>query len=145
MYAQPMLVKQATGYYGTGKKLAIDPKFCLVPRALKGQAEALFVPRWQGLVPSIATAGGPTYGGAVQVLTVPEWTDVTDWAAVADPAVAPSIIVGERFGLAPEVYIAGNETDPAVFMNDEHRLKIRQFLALVVGDFRPLHKENVAG
>ena len=62
----------------------------------------------------------------------------------ADPNIAPSIIVGERFGLIPEVYIAGRETDPAVFMNDEHRLKVRQFLAICVGDFRPLHKSNVA-
>jgi hypothetical protein len=39
-------------------------------------------------------------------------------AAVAGPYVAPSIIVGERFGLVPEVYIAGREINPAVFMND---------------------------
>jgi hypothetical protein len=145
MYNQPMLVKQAAGYYGTGKKLAIDPRFCLVPRALKAAAEAIFIPRWASEVPSIASVGGPTYGGFVMPLVVPEWTDATDWAAVADPAIAPSIILGERFGLVPEIYIAGNETDPAVFMNDEHRLKVRQFLAIVVGDYRPLHKENVAG
>ncbi len=145
MYNQPMLIKNAVGYYGTGKKLAIEPRYCLVPRALKAAAEALFVPRWASQVQTVATLGGPTWGGLVEVITVPEWTDATDYAAVCDPAIAPSIIVGERFGLAPEIYIAGNETDPAVFMNDEHRLKVRQFLALVVGDFRPLHKEVVAG
>jgi hypothetical protein len=101
------------------------------------------MPRWASAVTAIATVGGPTYGGQVKVLTVPEWTDATDWAAVADPVVAPSIVIGERFGLVPEIYIAGRETDPAVFMNDEHRLKVRQFLAICVGDFRPLHKENV--
>ncbi|MCX6033893.1 MAG: hypothetical protein NTV38_02785, partial [Chloroflexi bacterium] len=124
MYNQPMLVKQAAGYYGTGKKLAVDPRYCLVPRALKNQAEALFLPRWASAVESIASAGGPTYGGFVVPVTVPEWTDATDWAAVADPNVTPSIILGERFGLVPEIYIAGRETDPAVFMNDEHRLKV---------------------
>jgi len=145
MYNKPMLVKQAAGYYGTGKKLAIDPKFCLVPRALKAAAEAVFMPRWASEVQAIAALGGPSYGGMVVPVIVPEWTDVTDWAAVADPALAPSIILGERFGLTPEIYIAGNETDPAVFMNDEHRLKVRQFLAIVVGDYRPLSKNNVAG
>ena len=30
-------------------------------------------------------------------------------------------------------------------MNDEHRLKVRHFLAVWVNDFRPLHKCNVAG
>ena len=143
MYNQPMLVSKAAGYYGTGKKMAVDPKYCLVPRALKGAAEALFLPRWASAVEAIATAGGPTYGGMVVPICVPEWTDAADWAAVADPNIAPSIILGERFGLIPEVYIAGSETDPAVFMNDEHRLKIRQFLAVCVGDFRPLHKSNI--
>jgi hypothetical protein len=41
MYNQPMLVKNAAGYYGTGKKMAIEPKFCLVPRALKAAAESV--------------------------------------------------------------------------------------------------------
>jgi len=59
----------------------------------------------------------------------PDWTDATDFAAVIDPAIAPAIIVGERFGLMPEVYTAGNDTDPAVFMNDETRIKVRMFAA----------------
>ncbi len=46
VYNQPLLRKNATGYYGTGKKMAIEPRFCLVPRALKAAAEALFIPRW---------------------------------------------------------------------------------------------------
>ncbi len=144
MYSQPMLVKQAVGYYGTGKKMALDPKYCLVPRALTAAAQSLFLPRWASMVDSIASVGGPTYAGAVEVVTVPEWTDATDWAAVADPKLMPGIIVGERFGLMPEIFIAGNETDPAVFMNDEHRMKVRHFVSVLVQDFRPLHKSNVA-
>ena len=144
MYNQPMLIKNATGYYGTGKKLAVEPRYCLVPRALRAAAEALFIPRWSSAQQNVANVSA-TWGGLVEPVVVPEWTDATDYAAVADPTVAPSIIVGERFGLVPEIYIAGRETDPAVFMNDEHRLKVRQFIALVVGDFRPLHKENVSG
>jgi hypothetical protein len=142
IYDQPMLVKQATGYYGTGKKQAIEPRFCLVPRALRKTAFDAFLNAWD------VTANVHSENllkGTVVPLVVPEWTDATDWAAVCDPDVAPAIILGERFGLVPEVYIAGNETDPAVFMNDETRLKVRQFLALCVGDFRPLHKSNVAG
>ena len=62
---------------------------------------------------------------------------------MCDPAIAPAIFVGERFGLVPEVFIAGDNLSPAVFMNDEHRLKVRTFCAVWVNDFRPLHKENV--
>jgi hypothetical protein len=142
VYNQPMLIKQATGYYGTGKKLAIEPRFCLVPRALRKTAFDAFLNAWD----VTATVHAENLlKGTVVPLVVPEWTDATDWAAVCDPDIAPAIILGERFGLVPEVYIAGRETDPAVFMNDEHRLKVRQFLALCVGDFRPLHKSNVAG
>jgi len=144
MYNQTMLVRNTAAYLGTGKKLALNPRYCLVPIDLRDAAEALFIPRWEATAQNVA-AVSPTWGGRVEPVVVPEWTDATDFAAVADPAIAPSIIVGERFGLVPEIYIAGRETDPAVFMNDEHRMKVRQFIALVVGDYRPLHKENVAG
>ena len=140
MYNQPMLNKQATGYYGVGKKMALEPKFCLVPRALRLTAMDCFMNGW------ITTDNKHTENmlkGMVQPLVVPEWTDANDWAAVADPNMAPSIIVGERFGLVPEVFVAGRDNDPAVFMNDETRIKVRHFTAVLVGDFRPLHKENV--
>ncbi len=145
MFKQPLLIKQATGYYGTGPRQAIKPKFCLVPIELGAQADSLFIPRFASPIDTIQSAGGETYGGHVVPVVVPEWTDATDWAAVADPVVAPAIYVGDRFGLLPEIFIAGDELSPAVFMNDEHRLKIRHFLAVWVNDFRPLHKENVSG
>ena len=141
VYNQPLLIKNAAGLYGTGPTMAINPKFLLVPRALQNTA-------WQLLTGSFVNETDKMYdnvlkGSGVPV-TVPEWTDATDWAAVCDPAVAPAIYVGERFGLMPEIYVAGDELSPAVFMNDEHRLKVRHFLAVWVNDFRPLHKSNVA-
>ena len=139
MYNQPMLVANEAGYYGTGKKLAIDPKFCLVPRALRGTANDLFIQRQ----PSVTTVSD--WYGTVVPLTVPEWTDTTDFAAVADPVIIPGVMIGTRFGLMPEIFVAGNETDPAMFANDESRIKVRHFTAVGVADFRPLHKSNVAG
>jgi len=140
MYNQPMHIKLATGYYGTGPKMAIDPRFCLVPRAMRKTAIDLFLNQWD----VTATIHAENLlKGTVVPLVVPEWTDANDWAAVADPNLCPGIIVGERFGIMPEIFIANRETDPAVFMNDEHRLKVRHFLAVLVQDFRPLHKSNV--
>ena len=142
VFNQPMLIKQATGYYGTGDKMGIDPKFLLVPRVLRLTAMKI-------LYPSLENAAN-IYSQNLQqgkpgdVVVVPEWTDANDWAAVVDPAIVPSIIVGERFGVKPEIYIAGKDNDPAVFMNDEHRIKVRMFNAVLVQDFRPLHKSNVA-
>ncbi len=76
------------------------------------------------------------------MLTVPDWTDADDWAAVVDPAILPAIYVGERFGIMPEIFIAGDNLSPAVFMNDETRLKVRQFAAVWVNDFRPLGQQS---
>jgi len=142
VYKQPMLIKNASGYYGSGPALAINPRFLLVPRALQLSAMKI-------LYPSLENAAN-IYSENMQrgqpgdVITVPEWSDPSNWAAVCDPVLAPAIFVGERFGLLPEIFIAGDDLSPAVFTNDEHRLKVRHFLAVWVNDFRPLHKNNVA-
>lgn len=141
VYNQPMLVKNEAGSYGTGSKMAINPKFLLIPRTLNKTAreicEGSFVREATYVYDNVLK------GSAVPVI-VPEWTDADNWAAACDPVIAPSIYVGERFGLMPEIFTAGDELSPAVFMNDEHRLKVRHFLAVWVNDFRPLHKSNVS-
>jgi hypothetical protein len=142
MHNQPLLVADEAGYYGAGKKCALWPKYCLVPAGLRAQAEALFMPRWQSQVDAIASSGGPTWGGRVEVVSVPEWTDATDYAAAQDPALMPGVMIGERFGLTPQIFVAGSESDPAMFANDESRIKVRHFVAVGVSDFRPLYKSN---
>jgi hypothetical protein len=143
VYNQPMLIKNADGVYGTGARMAVNPRYLLVPRQL--QLAAMKV-----LYPSLENAAN-IYSENMQrgqpgdVITVPEWTDATNWAAVCDPRIAPAIFIGERFGIMPEIFLAGDELSPAVFTHDEHRLKVRHFLAVWVNDFRPLHKSNVAG
>lgn len=78
------------------------------------------------------------------VITVPEFSDANDWAAVADPRLAPGIILGERFGVMPEIIIADGETNGALFTNDEIRMKVRHWVSVFVADYRPLYKANVA-
>jgi len=138
VYNQPMLVRDATGYAGTGKKQALDPKFWLGPRALRGAANNLFVQRQ----PSVTT--NSDWYGTVTPLTVPEFTDATDWAAAVDPTVLPGVMIGHMFGVMPQVFVAGGEQNPAMFANDESRIKVRQFLNVGVANWRALHKNNVA-
>jgi len=142
MYDQPMLIKNATGIYGTGPKMAINPRFAVVPRSLQLAAMKVLYPTLENAANIYSE--NQQRGQPGDVVTVPEWTDANNWAAVADPLIAPAIYVGERFGIMPEIFIAGDNLSPAVFMNDEHRLKVRHFLACWVNDFRPLHKSNVA-
>lgn len=141
VYGQPMLIKNAAGFYGTGSQMAVNPKFILVPRALQRTAMEICT---GALVREQNHVYDNVLKGSAVPLVVPEWTDANDWAAACDPRVAPAIFVGERFGLAPEIFIAGDELSPAVFSNDEHRLKVRHYLAVWVNDFRPLYKNNVA-
>lgn len=143
VYNQPMLVKSSAGYYGSGPRQAINPRYLLVPRSLQLTARKILEPAWENN--ANIQSENLQRGLPGDVVTVPEWTDATNWAAACDPRIAPAIFVGTRFGLLPEVFIAGGELSPAVFMNDEHRLKVRHFVAVWVNDFRPLHKSNVAG
>ncbi len=141
VYSQPMLIKNQAGLYGTGPQMAVNPKFMLVPRALQKTAMEICT---GALVREVDYVYDNVLKGSAVPLVIPEWTDANDWAAACDPRVAPAIFVGERFGLAPEIFIAGDELSPAVFTNDEHRLKVRHYLAVWVNDFRPLYKNNVA-
>jgi hypothetical protein len=142
VYNQPMLVKDAVGYAGSGKKQAVDPSICLVNRALKPAADALFIPRWEANAQNVA-AVSPSWGGRVEPITVPEITSTTWWAGVVDPVVVPAVMIGETFGLMPEIFVAGDQLSPAVFMNDESRIKVRHWIAVGVADFRPLARGNV--
>jgi hypothetical protein len=137
-----MLIKNASGVYGSGPALAINPRFLLVPRTLQLTGMKILYPSLENA--ATIYSENMQRGQPGDVITVPEWTDPTNWAAVCDPVLAPAIFVGERFGLLPEIFIAGDDLSPAVFTNDEHRLKVRHFLAVWVNDFRPLHKNNVA-
>jgi hypothetical protein len=141
IFNQPMLIKQAATYYGTGPKMGINPRYLLVPRALQLTAKRILYPDLEYLAQ--INSQNQLQGQAGDVVTVPDWTDVNDWAAVVDPKVIPAIFVGERFGILPEVFIAGDSLSPAVFMNDETRLKVRQFVAVWVNDFRPLANNHV--
>ncbi len=143
VYNQPLLIKNASGVYGTGPRMAVNPRFLLVPRALQLAAMKILYPSLENAA-SIYSENMQR-GQPGDVITVPEWTDATNWAAVCDPRIAPAVFIGERFGVMPEIFLAGDELSPAVFTHDEHRLKVRHFLAVWVNDFRPLHKSNVAG
>ena len=142
VYNQPMLIKNAATFYGAGPAMAVSPRYLLVPRALQLSAMQLRYPNFERTVNIYSE--NQQRGEPGDVITVPEWSDSTDWAAVCDPRVAPAIYLGERFGLMPEIFISGQENIGAVFTHDEYRLKVRHFMAVWVNDFRSLYKSNVS-
>jgi len=144
MYKKKLMVKNAAGYYGTGKPQALKPSIWLGPADLITQAEALFIPRWDAPAQNVPATASVRWGGRVQPIVVPEWTDATDWAAAIDPKLRPGVMLGEIFGVKPQIFSASSEIDPAMFANDESRIKVRQFVTVGVADDLPLHKNNVA-
>jgi hypothetical protein len=138
IYSQPMAM--AAG--GTAPKLALDARYLLVPRDLRLTAMNLLYPSFSH--ESNIFSENMQRGQMGDVITCPEFTDANDWAALADPRLAPGIILGERFGVLPEIIIADGETNGALFTNDEIRMKVRHWVSVFVADYRPLYKANVA-
>ena len=138
IYEQRLLSPEGSA----GPKLALDARYLLVPRALRLTAMRILYPAFEreaNIFSENLQRG--QYG---DVITVPEFEDANDWAAVADPRLAPGIIIAERFGLLPEIILADDQSSGALFTHDEVRLKVRHWCSVFVADYRPLFKSNVA-
>lgn len=87
-----------------------------------------------------------------EVLAVPEWTDVTDWAYITDPLLNPVICMayannpaGARSHPAPELFTVTSPTAGLLFTNDTLPIKVRDYFAYGVATWRGIGKRNVAG
>lgn len=127
----------------TGRRIAVRPKFLLVPVELEAQAI------------SVVTSDrrpGTNYNDRVptkrmlpeeNVITVPHWTDAESWAALADPNICPFIGVGFRYGRTPELFTASDPNSHLLFTNDVLPIKVRWYFAVSVIDPRGAIKSNI--
>jgi hypothetical protein len=147
--------KQTDQTLGTGRRLAGSnvPRWLLVPVDLEQTALEIRNSELQPGADFDAAGGGAQtknlWMNSFEVIVVPPWTDVNNWAAVsALPAIHLIYPRGQR---APQIFTADAETAGTMFTNDELRFKARlmtyRFSATYdcapVSDFRPLHKSNV--
>lgn len=137
IYAQPLLVNNSDD----GGKQAVDPRYLLVPRALRLTARRILYPSWER--EANITSENLQRGQQGDVIVVPEFTDANDWAQVVDPRIVPGIVLTEIFGVKPQVYTMDGETAYTMFMNDEMRIKARHIVSVFVENHRPLRKYNV--
>jgi len=126
----------------SSKRLGVRPSYCLVPIELEKTALTIFTSEKEA-------DGSDVYKNvrrrnASAVVTVPEWTDPTDWAATADPNDLEGVCIGYRFGRAPEIFVADSDLTGSMFTNDELRVKVRFVYAVGIGNYRALYKNNVA-
>ncbi|MEA3408377.1 MAG: hypothetical protein U9R48_09920 [Chloroflexota bacterium] len=122
------------------KRLGLRPRYCLVPIDLEKVALDIFT---TDLQPGVGTNDPAIRRSSQNVITVPEWTDADDWAAVCDPLDVEGVCVGYRYGRSPELFVADNPLMGSMFTNDEMRIKVRFVYTVGVADYRGLYKANV--
>ena len=123
------------------KRIGVRPATILVPIELEKTALTIINSPNE---PGTADNDLNVRQGSARVIAVPEWTDTNNWAACASPLDLPGVCVGYRFGRAPEMFVADSDVVGSMFTNDEMRIKVRFFYAVGIGDYRALHKNNVA-
>ena len=125
----------------SSKRMGVRPATILVPIELEKTALTIIN---SPLEPGTGDNDVNVRQGSAHVIAVPEWTDTNNWAACASPLDLPGVCVGYRFGRAPEMFVADSDVVGSMFTNDEMRIKVRFFYAVGIGDWRALHKNNVA-
>jgi hypothetical protein len=127
------------------------PKFLLVPPDL--EVTALTVMATDGVTGTAISANVINVGDTntqrfalaqSRVIVVDLWSDVNNWAAVADPNLYPSIGIAYRYGRVPEIFSVASPTAGLMFTNDTMPIKVRFFFATGPMDYRGMYKENVA-
>ena len=136
----------------SGAKLGIYPRYCLVPADLYDTALAAF--GYGEGMPVNYTPEAQDRGFADPrpiPITVPDWTDATDWAYIVDPAIFPVIQmsysqnIGGGSHPAPELFSVVSETSGLMFSNDTLPIKVRDEFAVGVNGPRGIGKANVSG
>ena len=134
---------------GSGKKLAISPKFMLCNRALFRAALVVFGygdGQPTSYIPEAVSRGDED--PRPWPIAVPDFSDTNDWAAVVDPNIYPVIMASYAQGgnghPPPELFSVVSPTAGLVFSNDKLPVKIRDWFAFGVNGYRVIAKRNVA-
>src|SRR5581483_7810634 len=106
-----------------GKRLGLRPRFLLVPPDLVFTALTLVQ---SALVPGSNNNDKNVLQGAVEVISVPQFVDATDWYLVTDPQQVETIEIGFVGGReTPELLLQDRPDTGQVFTNDQITYKIR--------------------
>lgn len=143
---------------GSGKPIAVWPRYCLLPVDLYDTAREVFG-YGSGSEGKRQTSSGRAvnpYGQDMDgdprplPIVVPDFTDTNNWAAIADPLLHPVIHMsyGQQQGGGshpkPEIFSATNTLTGLNFTNDVLAVKIRDLVSVGVSTYRGIAKRNVA-
>lgn len=140
---------------GSGKRLGLHPKYCLIPIDLLDEALVAFgYGQGAGGYPGTGNNDVNPYGVGrgnsdprpIPVV-VPDWTDTSDWAYLVDPALHPVLMIsyaqnpGGRVHAMPEIFTMPVNMMP--FFNDMMPVLVRDWYAFGVATWRGVGKRNV--
>ncbi len=158
-YLAARLIMRKQTELNSGERLGFltSPKYILVPPDLEVTALQILAAAddytyalTNGVsAPPNVLAQGDSYtqrmaNARARVIVVDLWTDLTDWALVADPRLYPSLGLGFRYGRVPEIFSVASPTAGLMFTNDTMPIKARFFYAVGPTDYRGLFKANCA-
>jgi hypothetical protein len=133
---------------GSLKKLNLFARYLLVPIDLEELAMRILENKVRINADSSTQkqyTQHPKQNNPVEVITVPYWTDATDWALVADPVSAPTIEMGFFNGSEePALFVQDQPTIGSMFTSDIITYKIRHIYGGAIMDYRTFNKRVVA-
>jgi hypothetical protein len=138
--AMTAMLKQTNS---AGKRLNIRPRYLLVPPDLLFAALTIVN---STLIPGSANNDVNVLKGAVEPISVAQFTDATDWYLVTDPAQLETIEVGFVGGReTPELLMQDAPLLGQVFTNDQMSFKVRWEFGGGWVDYRGAHWAEVTG
>jgi len=152
-----ILAMQKQEELGTGERIGnlTYPKYIMIPLDLQFTAVDILASAFdpsEGSTTSFlkdnVLANGETFAARraaahERLIVVPHWNDPNDWAAIANPALFPSVGLTFRFGNNPEIFSVSDPNSGLMFTNDTMPIKVRWFYSLGIIDHRGVYKHNV--
>lgn len=132
-------MEQQSRYGAASQRLAIAPRFLLVPSDLRDTAFRL---TQSGVaVTTNANATEPNINTDLTHIVDPWLSDTNDWFLVADPALVPTIELAFYRGREePELFVQDMTNVGSMFTNDQLTYKIRHVYSGAALDFRGLYR-----
>lgn len=125
--------------------LSLTPKFLIVANTLEELA-------WQLVTAAVASPSGAPVGAASNIPNIHQgmdlrvidyWSSTTEWWAVADPAMVPTVEIGFLNGRQdPELFVQNDPTVGAPFNSDKVVYKVRHIYGGTVLDYRGFQRGN---
>lgn len=134
-----------------GAVFGVRPKYCLVPEELFDATLEIFgYGEGQPTSYNILAEDRGLTDPRPTVLSVPEWTDVNNWAWVVNPVLWKTICISYSVNPAgtthalPELFTMQGDVGYTMFFNDQIAIKVRDEFALGVTGRTGIGKRNVA-